>query len=139
MAKSWDPSLSLGVPEIDGQHQELLRRFDALLSALRDDGAPERAARLLDFVDRYVVEHFEAEARLMWACAYPHTNAHLAEHHRFTASIKALRRDLEAHGPSWSLAVQVISELGGWFRQHVEQTDQRLAAYLRLDQPRAAP
>ena len=44
MRMRWEPELSVGVLEIDEQHQELFRRAGALLDALHDSRGQEELA-----------------------------------------------------------------------------------------------
>ena len=49
MLLQWTTALSVGVDEIDAQHQELFRRVDRLLDAMARNDRSE-AARLLEFL-----------------------------------------------------------------------------------------
>lgn len=124
----WTPSLAVGHAVIDGQHQELFRRLEALLAAMMK-GDKGEVARLFDFLGTYVVEHFGAEERLMQQHAYPEHAAHKAAHERFVADYGALRKALEAGGGA-ALTIKVQNWCGDWLKAHIAGTDQALAAFL---------
>lgn len=125
----WSGALAVGHPGIDGQHQELFRRAQALVDALsRRD--PAEIGRLFAFLDGYVVEHFGAEERLMLETGYPGHGVHKAEHDRFVRDFRALRGLLERHGPVPALAVKTRLWLAGWLERHIGGADQRLAGHL---------
>ena len=64
MGISWREELAIGHETVDNQHRELLERFDSLLSACKaGEGKPE-LARLIDFLDQYVIHHFYEEEKL---------------------------------------------------------------------------
>jgi hemerythrin len=131
MALSWDPSLATGLPEIDGQHQELFARIERLLSAVQRGQSREEVVRVLDYLARYVVEHFSAEERLMEEREYPEREAHRAEHRRFEMDLAALRGELEREGASALLVIRVNARVTLWLRDHIYRTDKALVAYLK--------
>jgi hemerythrin len=130
MALRWNSTLSIGVPELDRQHRELLERIDAFEDAVLAR-EPTAAARTLSFLREYVRLHFAAEEALMAAVAYPARLAHEAEHARFTAAVDALAESLATHGPSAALVHRIHRELSAWVPEHVYSTDQALGWYLR--------
>jgi hemerythrin len=127
----WTPALAVGHAVIDGQHQELFRRLEALLGAMMK-GDKAEMARLFDFLGSYVVEHFDAEERLMQAHGYPDRAVHVAAHQRFLADYTALRRSLDAAGGvgGAALTIKVHNWCGDWLKVHIAGTDQALAAFL---------
>ena len=77
---AWDPSLAIGVPEIDEQHRTIFAeaaRFDA---AVRAGVQGREIQELFDFLSRYAREHFEAEEQLMREVGYPRLASHALEH-----------------------------------------------------------
>ncbi|BDG04225.1 bacteriohemerythrin [Anaeromyxobacter oryzae] len=130
MALRWTSELSVGVPEIDVQHEELFERVDALESAiLRRDRAA--AVRVLRFLLEYVRLHFAAEEALMAAFAYPARAAHEAEHAGFARTIEDLARVLDAEGATAALVHRMEREVSSWLRDHVFSTDLALGWYVR--------
>ena len=83
MAIRWDPTLVMGVPELDRQHKEIFARLDSLLEAIRGGSSREEVGRTLDFLRDYVLTHFKAEEELMREIAFPGLPTHRAEHDRF--------------------------------------------------------
>ncbi len=128
-ANGWTPALSLGHAEIDAQHQELFRRAGRLLDAM---AAGDRAVigQLFDFLGAYVVDHFEAEERLMTESRFPGYNVHKAAHERFVRDYEALRKLHEQSGASAAVAIKARSWLTEWLKNHIAGTDQLLARHL---------
>ena len=132
----WDPTLAIDVPEIDDQHRALFHqaaRFDAAVRA----GEPgDEIRRLLDFLSRYAVEHFEAEERLMREVEYPRYPSHALEHAEFRRRLATLFPHWESEGDSISLLMALSGFLMRWLREHVATSDRAIGAYLRARVPR---
>jgi len=133
MAITWDPTLVLGIPEIDAQHQELFRRLDALLSAIRGGSSRDEVGKTLAFLGDYAVQHFSAEERHMEERFYPGLADHRAEHRIFAAEFRALLAEHHRDGPTPSLIIRVNTQLTSWLRSHVYRTDRALADFLRAN------
>ncbi len=127
---SWDPSLAVGHPQIDAQHQELFRRFEKLVLAL-DAGRSAEIRDLFGFLAQYAVEHFGAEEKLMEEIGYPGAGVHKAAHARFVREYGELVALYEANGPSRAVAVKTRTWIGGWLRAHIMGIDVALAKFLR--------
>jgi hemerythrin len=118
----WSPSLAVGVPEIDAQHQELFRRAERLITALRagDRGEVEPLVR---YLDDYVVEHFAAEERYMREIGYPGLEAHKAVHDAFREDFTEMLRDYARKGPTPLVALTMHNWLSDWLRRLVGGLD----------------
>jgi len=127
----FDPVLLTGDPDIDAQHRELFERVGALLDATRAHRSRDEVVRLLDFLGRYVVEHFGAEERVMQETDYERLAAHRAEHQRFVKDLGTLRRDLQTEGPSTRFVMRVNAHVTEWLREHIYRADRELGEYLR--------
>lgn len=130
MALQWSSALSIGVPEIDRQHEQLFEQVDRLHGAmLRRDR--EQAAAMVGFLERYVRNHFAAEDALMRALAYPGREVHVAEHAAFAREVEELVRALERTGPTAALVHRVERDVTTWLEQHIYSTDLDLGRYVR--------
>lgn len=136
MALQWTSALSVGVPEIDVQHQELFRRVDRLLDAMLHNDRSE-AGRLLAFLREFVVEHFGAEERLMADLAYPDAEAHVQEHRRFGATLQAVDQAFQASGPTAAVVLQLEQQAVAWLRDHVYFTDVALGRFVQAQRASA--
>jgi len=130
----WTPVLAVGHELIDGQHKELFRRFDALVTALQQ---ADRAAvgQLFDFLAEYVATHFEEEERLMQSTGYPAYSTHRAAHERFARDYADLRRLYDVAGPSAAVTVKTQTWIFDWLKAHISGTDVKLAEWLRTRTP----
>lgn len=136
MALRWTSTLSIGVAELDAQHEELFRRVDRLLDAMLARDRSE-ASCLIAFLQHHVTDHFAAEERLMREVAYPDAALHAAEHLAFAAEIAALAAMFALEGATARLVLRLERDVTSWLQDHVYSTDHALARFvlaLRDDQ-----
>ncbi len=124
----WSPALAVGVPEIDAQHQELFRRAERLIGALRagDRGEVEPLVR---YLTSYAVEHFAAEERYMREIGYPGLEGHRAAHDTFREDFAELVADYEKKGPTPLVALNMHNWLSDWLRRHVGGLDVEIGRF----------
>jgi hemerythrin len=130
MGTEWDPRLEIGHAEIDGQHREIFRRYEALVSAMASGGVADLGA-LFEFLGRYAVEHFTAEEGVMAATGYPGANVHAAAHARFVREFRELVELWRVNGNTHGVAVKTKTWIGDWLRTHITEVDQSLGRFLR--------
>jgi hemerythrin len=126
----WKPSLSVGVEEIDAQHQELFRRAALFLSSLAARSRQDTGI-LLSFLRLYAVTHFGAEEAWMEETAYPDAAAHKKAHDGFIKDLMTLTEQHERpRGPGIE-PQRVAVWLERWLTEHVTKVDLELARHLR--------
>ena len=130
MVVEWDPALALGHAEIDLQHEELFRRFGALVRAM-ESGKPHEIGVLFDFLGEYVAKHFAAEEQVMAESAYPGAAIHAAIHARFVREYRDLRALYDSVGPTRGVLVKTRTWIEDWLRSHIACLDRGLAGHLR--------
>jgi len=128
MPLQWTQALSVGIPEIDAQHQELFRRVDRLLGAMLANDHRETGA-MLAFLGEYVATHFSTEERFMREVGYPGLDRHTEEHERFVADLRALDRDFAQGGAVPGMVGRLNRQVGDWLRGHVCVTDMALGHF----------
>lgn len=131
----WDPTLAMGVPELDDQHRRILSSLRLLVHAIRRGRSRDEVGSTLAFLREHVTSHFTAEEALMGAVAFPDLPRHRAEHERFVRDLRDLERDHEREGATPSLVLRVNGRVRSWLREHLFESDRALAEFLR--QPRA--
>ncbi|WP_234945156.1 bacteriohemerythrin [Anaeromyxobacter sp. Fw109-5] len=126
----WTNALSLGVGDLDAQHQELFRRASRLLDAL-EAGKRADVAELIEYLHGYATTHFGLEEAWMREIGFPGFLRHKAEHDRFVSDLALIARDLDANGRSLGLApFQLGQWLAQWLKKHIGGTDAELGRYL---------
>lgn len=129
MTLEWTTALRVGVEAIDEQHQELFRRSERLILALRGGDRGE-VEPLLRYLADYVISHFECEERWMVAAEYPGLEAHRDAHRRFRDDFRELVREYQRKGPTPLMALTVHNWLADWLERHIGGADVALGRWL---------
>jgi hemerythrin len=135
----WNPTLSIGVPEIDDQHRELFRRAHEVDMALSEGRFASETVELVRFLAEYCEKHLSTEQALMMRTRYPGTAAHLQQHTWFRQTMQAIQRDLAVGGPREEIATRLNELVLAWFVKHIGSTDRALGAFLKESLAVAAP
>lgn len=130
MAIQWDDSLTTGVADIDDQHRELFRRFNALISACKQGQGREEVMRILQFLDDYIRSHFHEEEAMQLKSNYPDYSEHRAQHENFIATTEALTAQFSSEGATLELLVKTNTMLMEWLIGHIRKTDRAFANFL---------
>jgi hemerythrin len=126
----WSPEHTVGVEIIDAQHRELYERAERLITALRRNDRSE-VEPLVRYLGDYVLEHFEAEERLMLESGFPGAAAHRVEHERFKNAFAAMAADFSEKGPTVLVAMTLHNWISGWLAGHVAGPDAALGSWIR--------
>lgn len=131
MPLQWTEDLTVGVATIDEQHRALIDEFNRLLEACHRHEGREMVPVLIDFLDKYVKEHFADEERCMERAQYPQIDEHKRLHREFIGKIDGLHQQLDESGSSMSLIIQLNETLLRWFINHIKRVDKQLGAFLQ--------
>jgi hemerythrin len=126
----WTEQWSVGVDTIDAQHREL---FAAINTLLREEGetTSRDLAKVLDFLEQYVSNHFGMEESFMRRLSYPEFPSHKGEHVAFINEFYDLRDEYDNNGASPELADKMGRYMGDWLANHIGNVDKALGAFLR--------
>lgn len=129
----WNDSLSIGIPEIDRQHKQLIDQLNALVDAMYANRGKEEIQSIVRFLDMYVAQHFGFEENCMrkYRCPVASTNA--AAHAKFIKTLSEVKQELQTKGSSLPLAIKVNEQLLDWFVNHIKKIDRELKA--SMNQP----
>lgn len=127
----WDQSLSIGVPQIDQQHQEWIDRLNAVTLATQAGQGQSRVVEALDFLVDYTEYHFESEERLMADERYPELDEHRQKHRELTRTLANLEQDFDEDGVTPALVQAIDTLVGNWLVQHIQEVDRRFGVFLR--------
>lgn len=129
MPVQWTEDLATGIDQIDAQHRALYRQVAALHEAMRTSRLDQVPA-VVEFLQRYALEHFATEEREMAAAAYPGLAEHRRHHQRFVDEFLRQRALLDA-GITPSAVVNLSQWLTDWLRDHLRRVDAEMARHLR--------
>jgi hemerythrin len=125
---TWTNALSVGVKEIDRQHQHLIQLINDLHEAMKEGKEKEVLGKTLKDLCDYTVYHFGAEVRMLEGVGYPGIHAQIAEHRSFTREILEIRVRFEA-GQS-VITIDLMQFLRDWVNDHVKGVDKKYTSFL---------
>lgn len=130
MYLDWDWTLNIGIDSIDNQHKELIDRLDQLLTSIKEGKGNEEVTKTLDFLEEYVVKHFNEEEALQLKINYPLYNIQHKQHDEFKNDLKEFRRVFETEGTSALLASNIQERLADWLKNHITNLDKDLGDFM---------
>ena len=89
---TWNPkTMATGVPEVDAQHQEWIRRYNQFDDAINQAKGIEAVQSTLDFFIRYADVHFKFEETVMDECHCPAAK----DNHAAIKEVTGLKHQME--------------------------------------------
>lgn len=135
MSIEWTTDLATGMGEIDNQHIELFRRINDLLEACNQGRGKAEVARVIAFLEDYVINHFGEEEKYMAVYAYTEYAGHKAQHKEFMENFSGIRRQFESEGPGLPIVIATNHLVVEWLRDHIRKRDKALGAFLKSKLP----
>lgn len=126
-ALRWSQGLSVGVADIDEQHQHLVRMLDVLRAAKDCDERDGLVFRAIGELKAYIQTHFSLEEGYMARLNYPDAETHRDEHQEFIRHVKAFEYACHASFAPYSETVRFLSS---WLVKHIKRTDKKLGDFL---------
>lgn len=132
MAIEWNDDLATGVDEIDNQHKELFKRINSLLDACTQGKGKGEVGKVLNFLEDYIVAHFNAEEAIQKKHSYPEYEPHKALHDEFRKNFAELKKQFEKEGAGLPLVLRTNRTVVDWLINHIGRIDKALGAFLKL-------
>ena len=127
---AWSNQFSVGVQEVDKQHQVLVGILNRLSSALDAQDKDFDSHKVIDEMVQYTVYHFGTEEHLMTQIGYAVKAQHVAEHQAFVHQVGEMVGQLtQGHGPSLE---ELLIFLRDWLISHILHSDRDLGDALNL-------
>ncbi len=117
MLIEWKPSLSVGVREMDNQHQKLVSLINELHDAMATGKGRDALGRLLTGLVQYTAGHFRSEEQYMQSIGYPGLEKHRKEHQDLTARVVDFKAQFDTG--KTMLTVQLMNFLKYWLQDHI--------------------
>lgn len=124
----WRDEFSVGVPEVDYEHQELVRLINELFTHISTQGQGPEVLGYLGEIYARISAHFALEEKVMRAHDYDHYQAHKQDHEILLDELRDIMDDYEM-GKSPGIE-QLAEKLTAWFVEHFKKQDARLHKHL---------
>ncbi|MBF0620988.1 MAG: hemerythrin family protein [Magnetococcales bacterium] len=134
----WSDSLSIGIPEVDEQHQGLVDAMKGLEKLVKPEVSGGHLHVLLGLfmmqVSGYVKTHFSFEEMLMAQHNFPGLDKHRKSHRKLEEDFTDFSKRLEQAKDDEqrrALVKTLLTFMHDWFSQHVKRDDMAYGEYLR--------
>ncbi|WP_428605397.1 diguanylate cyclase [Sedimenticola sp.] len=125
----WDEGLSIGDPDLDGEHRQLIALLNRLIDLIDEDPDAEQVHRVLDELELLAAAHSRNEERLSFSASEDFKEEQRREHNDFRAAIIEARGQLRPDDLGGSL-IDVTESLVKLLINHIIDQDLDLAALL---------
>ena len=139
MLKDWSEVYSIGIAEIDEQHQGFFAASHRLYESIMDLAGKDAVAEAIAFMHDYAEHHFATEEAFMRQHDYAGLADHLRLHRAFMETLNGLEQDLHNFGPSERLADRALDITQDWLINHIADEDVLYAMDFKFRQATQAP
>ncbi|MCP4137702.1 MAG: bacteriohemerythrin [bacterium] len=125
----WGKGLSVGIPEIDKQHRNIIEIVNNLQRALSQPNKRVIIENILLDMTDYSNKHFTTEETLFLEHDYPDYEMHKIKHYNFLSELGRFKKDFTA-GKAM-LVEDVLIFLNNWWFEHILNEDKKYELFLR--------
>ena len=138
----WSEKMSVGIPELDADHKQLIRVINQLATDANAAGRLGAVRQSLFALLRYAEFHFAREEKVMAACRHFGIEEHKREHRDFVDRIGELNRrfDQDPDGSAQVVNEDLLQFLQDWLNHHIliEDKAYKIAAEVSPEARQAA-
>jgi len=124
----WIESFSVGVPEMDAEHQRLFSLIDILRESVGSGNEAKTVADALNQLEEYSKTHFASEEKMLEEKGYPGLEKQKKEHQRFIDVMEGFKAK-RAKGDE-PAAIEIGSFLYNWMKGHIGDEDKKYGMFL---------
>jgi hemerythrin-like metal-binding protein len=123
--KPWNQTYSVGVNQLDEDHQKLLEMINRLHQAMSTGQSKSMIAPLITDLKSYTMTHFKNEEGYLEEIAHPTLLEQKKQHAVFISKIREFESDLE--NGQITLAMKIMPFLNEWLLKHIMDKDKMYA------------
>ncbi len=125
---NWDPSFSVGVGPLDGQHQTLFQIINRFYDAMEMHAPQAVLSAIFGEVLDYTNMHFKLEEAIMRRYSYPGFERHRQYHQQLVARAVAIKSDIDAG--QRDAPRDALRFLTDWLEKHIKGCDVDYSPYM---------
>ena len=126
----WQDEYSVGVSELDEQHQNMLNIINTLLAGQQEDYDTKKMSEMISSLIHHAYIHFATEERYLVQVNFPDLKLHVLEHVGFI--MKTLELSLKIKEGAIDTRLELLRYLKGWYSSHILGTDRLYIPILKL-------
>jgi hemerythrin len=124
----WKDDFSVGVPDVDYEHQKLIALINDLHDAMSRDNSDVTVMDFLGEIYAHVAAHFALEEKIMRERNYDQYSDHKADHEALLDELRDIMDDYEEN--AFFSDDIFANAVGSWFSDHFRNRDARLHKHL---------
>jgi len=121
---NWKEEFSVGVLEVDYEHQELIALINELHRSVQEGVTRDQVVAGLGEIYAQIAAHFALEEKVMRKMRYRLLREHKADHEALLDDLRDIMDEVEDDGDFDEL--QLATDLDRWFSEHFRTHDARL-------------
>ncbi len=130
----WTNKLATGIRTIDSQHQELFKRINNLVLAIKQQRCRSEIDGTIKFLDDYARIHFSEEEKHMRETNYPGIEEQQEDHRKYLSALAELKDQAaqpRIQGSSYDLSAATNQIVVDWIVAHIMRLDMKFGEYLK--------
>lgn len=120
-AIQWTNRYSVGVTQLDEQHQKILELINSLAQCMVSDQCQQAVPHVLNEMHSYILEHFGLEERLLLKVRYPRFNEQRDSHNGFIKQFSNFCAEVDGGGKE--TIQSLLDFLTNWWDSHILRED----------------
>ncbi len=124
------PDLMTGHPLIDSQHKELFSAINNLMDACASGKGRSNLESTFNFLQNYIIKHFNDEEKLQSSVSYPEYIRHKAAHEDYKKLSQKAGDVLIKEGASFTALTEVNKAIAILIN-HVKIEDKKIANFIK--------
>jgi hemerythrin-like metal-binding protein len=124
----WQDEYTVGVKELDDQHQVLLKIINTLLIEHQHEYDAIKLSEVISSLIHYAYVHFATEERYLAQIHFPNVEQHILMHVDFI--MKTLELSLKVKEDTQDNRLELLRYLKGWYSSHVLGIDRLYIPFL---------
>jgi hemerythrin-like metal-binding protein len=125
----WQDEYTVGVKELDIQHQNILNLINSLQTGEQDDNDFDKLSLAISSMIHHSYTHFATEERYLMDAEYPDFKQHVLEHVSFI--MKTLELSLKVKEGKVDSRQELLHYLKDWYASHILGLDRLYIPYLK--------
>ena len=130
---NWTPEYSVGVEELDKQHQKLATMINDLFNLYAENKFNHvDVAPIFKKLEEYGLEHFATEEHYFEIFNYPKKEEHIALHKAYNKEMDRLKMSYDAENSAATLFA-LNNFLNDWWIWHINHIDKEYTSYFHAN------
>ncbi len=123
----WSSELSVGIPQVDQEHQKLVTILNQLDEAVKTGKGSRVMGEILSQLVDYTKTHFAAEEKLMSDAEYPALARHQTQHRQLVEKVEKLQWKFT--GSDQRITREMMGFLKYWLSNHILVDDMEFGKF----------